>query len=224
MAIYIHPNRGGDESCGGGGGGGGMRWQLLDMDDGDCSKAWGFFPFHIYKPPKNLLKLTSSELPLDPEPVLILLVRLGEVEEVVEEEEDMRAARSSYLAWDSRGSWPKRPKAHGAAVEVGNREKEDDEDDIYDSAAVVWCSVRLAGRLVCVWRGVHSSRKNASLARGTPSLVCVCLYLRPRTLDGAATLMLGLQQIRKELCSISGIVPLADTITWPGALYCMRCG
>jgi hypothetical protein len=96
MAIDIHPNRGGDESCGGGGGGGGMRWQLLDMDDGDCSKAWGFFPFHIYKPPKNLLKLTSSELPLDPEPVLPLLVRLGEVDEEVEEEVDMRAARSSY--------------------------------------------------------------------------------------------------------------------------------
>jgi len=47
----------------------------------------------------------------------------------------MIAARSSYIAWDSRGSWPKRPKAHGAAVEVGNSEKEEateeDEDDIY---------------------------------------------------------------------------------------------
>jgi len=61
-----------------------------------------------------------SELPS--EPVLLLLVRFGEEEEGV----DMRAARSSYLAWDSRGSWPKRPKAHGAAVEVGNREKEED--------------------------------------------------------------------------------------------------
>jgi hypothetical protein len=37
----------------------------------------------------------------------------------------MMAARSSYVAWVSRGSWPKRPKAHGAAVDVGNREKED---------------------------------------------------------------------------------------------------
>jgi len=66
----------------------------------------------------------------------------------------MRVARSSYLAWDSRGSWPKSPKAHGAAVDVGNREKEEvtegileDEDGIYDSAAVVWCGVQLAGRL-----------------------------------------------------------------------------
>jgi hypothetical protein len=57
------------------------------------------------------------------EPVLPLLVCLGEEEE--EEEVDMRVARSSYRAWDSRGSWPNRPKAHGAAVEVGNREKEE---------------------------------------------------------------------------------------------------
>jgi hypothetical protein len=103
------------------------------MDDGIAARRGVFF--HIYKPPKNLLKLTSSELPLEPEPVLILLVRFGEGE-VEEEGVDMRAARSSYLAWDSRGSWPKRPKAHGAAVEVGNREKEEDEVDIYDSAAV----------------------------------------------------------------------------------------
>jgi hypothetical protein len=40
----------------------------------------------------------------------------------------MIAAKSSYLAWDSRGSWPKRLKANGAAVEVGNREKEEEED------------------------------------------------------------------------------------------------
>jgi hypothetical protein len=36
------------------------------------------------------------------------------------------AAKSSYFAWLSRGSWPKRPKAHGAVVEVGKNEKEED--------------------------------------------------------------------------------------------------
>lgn len=77
------------------------------------------------------------------EPVLFVLVRWGEGGE---EGVDMRAAaRSSYLAWDSRGSWPKRPKAHGAAVDVGNREKEEvtegileREDDIYDFCRL-WC-------------------------------------------------------------------------------------
>ena len=99
-------------------------------------KAWGGggFPdrFSLYKTPKNLLKLMTNELLLllSSEPVLLLLVCLGEEPE---EEPDMRAAaRSSYLAWDSRGSWPKRPKAHGAAVDVGKREKGlEDEDDIY---------------------------------------------------------------------------------------------
>lgn len=81
------------------------------------------FPY-IYKPPKNLLKLTTRELPPKLEPVLFRLVRLWEGVEVVE---DMRVARSSYLAWDSRGSWPKRLKANGAAVEVGNRENEEEE-------------------------------------------------------------------------------------------------
>ncbi len=71
------------------------------------------------------------------EPVLLLVdvVRLGEVVGCGGARETMIAARSSYIAWDSRGSWPKRPKAHGAAVEVGNSEKEEateeDEDDIY---------------------------------------------------------------------------------------------
>jgi hypothetical protein len=73
-------------------------------------------------------------LPL--EPVLLLLVRL---EEEVECPYEMMAAKSWYVAWESRGSWPKRLKAHGAVVDVGNREKEDDamlgddEDDIYYS-------------------------------------------------------------------------------------------
>lgn len=108
----------------------------------------GFPVFHIYKPPKNLLKLTTSELPLEEPVAPVLLVRLGEGEEAA----DMRAARSSYLAWDSRGSWPKRPKAHGAAVDVGNREKEEEgEDDIYG-----FCSDLVWGWSVClsvqVWR------------------------------------------------------------------------
>ena len=88
---------------------------------------WVFF--RIYKPPKNLLKLAMSELPF--EPVLLVLVR-SEEKEVDEVEVDMRAARSSYRAWDSRGSWPKRPKAHGAAVDVGNREKEEVTGDILE--------------------------------------------------------------------------------------------
>jgi hypothetical protein len=79
--------------------------------------------------------------------VLLLLVRLGEEYEEEEEEEevDMIAARSSYLAWDSRGSWPKRLKANGAVVEVGNREKEDEgegEDDIYEIILLLWCGGR----------------------------------------------------------------------------------
>jgi hypothetical protein len=41
----------------------------------------------------------------------------------------MRVAKSSYFAWVSRGFWPKRPKAHGAAVDVGKREKGAEEDE-----------------------------------------------------------------------------------------------
>lgn len=106
-----------------------LWWQVaVAVIGGGITERVGFgYSFQTYKLAKNLLKLTTKELPLL-EPVLLLLVRLGE--EVV----DNRTARSSYLAWDSRGSWPKRPKAHGAAVEVGNREKEgailEDEDDI----------------------------------------------------------------------------------------------
>ena len=37
---------------------------------------------------------------------------------------NIRDARSSYAACVSRGFWPKRPKAQGAAVDVGNREKD----------------------------------------------------------------------------------------------------
>jgi hypothetical protein len=57
--------------------------------------------------------------------------------EVVVPVADMRAARSSYLAWDSRGSWPKRLNANGAAVDVGNREeKEDEEEEVEEEVEV----------------------------------------------------------------------------------------
>lgn len=72
----------------------------------------------FYNPPKNLLRLTTSELPLAP-----VLVAFGEGVECPCDGRDMMiAARSSYCAWVARGSWPKRPKAHGAVVDVGNNE------------------------------------------------------------------------------------------------------
>ncbi len=106
----------------------------------------------IYKPPKNLLKLSTSELP----PVLLLLIRLGEEGEEEEEVVDMRAARSSYLAWDSRGSWPKRLNANGAAVDVGNRENEEEEEEEEDTEAISEGENGIYGILsaaVWGWRG-----------------------------------------------------------------------
>ncbi len=85
----------------------------------------------------------------------------------------MSEARSSYVACVSRGFWPKRPKAHGAAVAVGNREKEagildEEEEDIFWVSRCWWC-VRV-GHLV---RGLGSN---------------LCLYLSlslpPITLGG----------------------------------------
>jgi hypothetical protein len=65
-------NRGGDKFCGGGG----SYWMTgLTRLLAEKGKGVGFSS-HIYKPPKNLLKLTTSELPLEEEPVLLLLVRL----------------------------------------------------------------------------------------------------------------------------------------------------
>ena len=104
----------------------------------------------------------------------------------------MRVAKSSYRAWDSRGSWPKRPKAHGAAVEVGNREKEgvteamlEREEDIYDSSCC--CT----GRLGCLFPlasvcmdGWGCREKNASLARDTHPRVLISV---PPHLERAAT-------------------------------------
>ena len=173
---------------------------------GICPKAW---VFHIYNPPKNLLKLTTNELPL--EPVLLLLARLGEEEE---EEVDMRVARSSYRACDSRGSWPKRPKAHGAAVEVGNREKEgvigamlEREEDIYDSSCC--CTGRLGCLfpLASVCMDGWGCREKMRPWRGTPILVC--LYLCLLTLKGRRRLMLRV---------------LRTTTDWEGALFHIRNG
>jgi len=66
----------------------------------------------------------------------------------------MIAARSSYLAWVSRGSWPKRPKAHGAAVDVGNREKEvTAEEDISFSRCVVGIGIGIGIIGGYLWEG-----------------------------------------------------------------------
>ena len=55
---------------------------------------------------------------------------------------NIRDARSSYAAWVSRGFWPNRPKAHGAAVDVGNREKgvEEDEEDMLALRVCYFCA------------------------------------------------------------------------------------
>lgn len=117
----------------------------------------------FYRPPKNLRKLTTRELPL---------VTLGEGVEgrPCAGRAMMILASSSYCAWDSRGSWPNRPKAHGAAVDVGNRENEE-EDDIFFGG--------LGGRDDGCrrWRGSFGRLgwKSATL-RGT---ACSCAYNCP---------------------------------------------
>jgi hypothetical protein len=92
----------------------------------------------VYRLRKKLLKVSmnENELSLALRVVVSLSVAHprddGDVD--VDDDDDgrarMRLARSSYFAWVSRGFWPKRPKAHGAAVDVGNKEKgaELDED------------------------------------------------------------------------------------------------
>jgi len=76
----------------------------------------------------------------DRELALVLALRaVGSLRDDDDDDDEGRArmseARSSYVACVSRGFWPKRPKAHGAAVAVGNREKEvgilDEEEDIF---------------------------------------------------------------------------------------------
>jgi len=55
----------------------------------------------------------------------------------------MTAARSSYVAWVSRGFWPKRPKAQGAVVEVGKKEKGVTLEDIV-SLKCLWMGEEMA--------------------------------------------------------------------------------
>jgi len=95
----------------------GWRWLQLEYDG-------MLMCVDFYSPPKNLRKLTTRELPV---------VTLGEGVEgrPCAGRDLMILASSSYCAWDSRGSWPKRPKAHGAAVDVGNREKEEEGDILF---------------------------------------------------------------------------------------------
>jgi len=83
--------------------------------------------------------MNESDLPLAPRAVVSSFVACDDVvddaddDDGDDEDDDgrakMRVAKSSYFAWVSRGFWPKRPKAHGAAVDVGNREKGAEEDE-----------------------------------------------------------------------------------------------
>ena len=98
--------------------------------------------------------MNESALPLAPRAVVSLSAARS-CDDVVDDEDGddgrakMRVAKSSYFAWVSRGFWPKRPKAHGAAVDVGNKEKGAEEDEDISGASVVqlveWL-VKLGGR------------------------------------------------------------------------------
>lgn len=85
----------------------------------------------FYRPPKNFLTPWRNGLPLPP--FLVVLVLLGgcpcDGRTIV--------TRSSYVAWVSRGFWPKRPKAQGAVGVAGKREKEGTLEDIVDEED--WC-------------------------------------------------------------------------------------
>jgi hypothetical protein len=83
--IHFRPNRGIDEYWRWR-----WRWQLLDQDDGIMLEGVNF---HIYRPPKNLLKLTTNELPL-PLPLEPVLLRIVRLEEEVECPCKMMAAKS----------------------------------------------------------------------------------------------------------------------------------
>jgi|SRR5712675_1310130 len=80
-----------------------------------------------YRPPKNFLKLPMNELPL----ALLALgvVAAAAVRPCDEGRARMRVARSSYVACVSRGFWPKRPNAHGVAVDVGKKEENGAEEE-----------------------------------------------------------------------------------------------
>ena len=73
-----------------------------------------------------------------PPPTLLVLLRARSFDERV-----ITEARSSYVAWASRGFWPKRLKAQGAAVEVGKKEKGVMFEDIV-SLKCLWVGKRMA--------------------------------------------------------------------------------
>ena len=126
--------------------------------------------------------------------------------EGADEDEDGRAniseARSSYAAWVSRGCWPKRPKAHGAAVDVGNREKGAcmlEEEDILACCVGVYV-------FLCVSCVAFLSLPLAPEARWVKKRVRTCeghapLAYIPARMGGSRR-----KQIGDTLCSISGIV------------------
>lgn len=73
-----------------------------------------------------------------PPPTLLVLLRARSFDGRV-----ITEARSSYVAWASRGFWPKRLKAQGAAVEVGKKEKGVMFEDIV-SLKCLWVGKRMA--------------------------------------------------------------------------------
>ncbi|KAI0284365.1 hypothetical protein BGY98DRAFT_590925 [Russula aff. rugulosa BPL654] len=124
----------------------------------------------------------------------------------------MIAARSSYLAWVSRGSWPKRLKANGAAVEVGiGRRRRRMSLRVRTTFMRLFCCCGV-GAGECV------GGKKCFLGEGHhhPYGAYICAV----RLDGGDEIAYdGLQRIGKPLCSISGIVPLTYTITCYGAFF-----
>jgi len=103
-------------------------------DDDDDDDRWGDghshacreIPLSNYRLRKKSLNVWTSDSELLPA-VALDVVSFCAARSGDDDDGDGRAniseARSSYAAWVSRGCWPKRPKAHGAAVDVGNREK-----------------------------------------------------------------------------------------------------
>jgi hypothetical protein len=94
--------------------------------------------------------MSESELPVALRAVTVVVAslctaRLREGNDDEDGRANIRDARSSYAAWVSRGFWPKRPKAHGAAVDVGNREKgaEEEDEDILACAVSVFSALLL---------------------------------------------------------------------------------
>jgi hypothetical protein len=107
----------------------------------------------VHRLRKNVLKvwMNESDLPLAPCSVVSSSSVVLPCDDIVDDDDDdedddgerakMRVAKSSYFAWESRGFWPKRPKAHGAVVDVGNKEKGAEEDE--DILERFGCCVRV---------------------------------------------------------------------------------